>query len=173
MKTSKTPTKAIRMPTAEEGLQTRFAVRPDVGLLVEIEKRLWGRHAWGADYFCQFAENELLKTVTRVAEIDGELVGFIVYRLGRRHFEILNLGVAPEHHGAGIATRLVHELFPKLRVKRRRTIVALVDEWNVRAQLFFRHARFVCNDIVREPSGELFRDRYQFVYRAHWNSTER
>lgn len=102
-----------------------------------------------------WTESDWLKTlrqrnvIARVAECrnTGAAVGFVVYELGRRDLQIINLGVADFMRRRGIGRALVDSV--RCRASDKRPIVsAEVWERNVAAQLFFRAVGFKCCGVV-------------------------
>ena len=88
----------------------RRAAEEDLDVLVEIEQECFARPHWDAVSF--------LKYDCIVAEVDGQIAGFLVSRQvlpavngARAEREILNVAVVPRFRCLGIATTLLqHEL---------------------------------------------------------------
>lgn len=139
-------------------------IRRDFQRVMEIEQ---------ACFDCPWTLDELIKVlqardvVGKVTEIpiDGDISGFIVYRLSRYSFEILSIAVDPENQRNGIATNMIDGLKLKLDYYRRVHINALVRERNLAAQLFFFSQGFRAVRIHREFYDETNEDAYLFQLR--------
>jgi ribosomal-protein-alanine N-acetyltransferase len=109
----------------------------DLPVLVEIEQASFTHPHWTAANF--------LKYHTRVAEVDGSVVGFVVARevfsggngdLPER--EIMNLAVAPSHRRLGIASILIRSV-----LDRKGNYFLEVRESNLAAQRLYQKFGFV------------------------------
>ena len=115
----------------------RRATPADARLLVEIEQQSFSNPNWDL--------NSFLRYTCLVAEVDGTVAAFLVSHEtfpavdgAPAEREILNLAVAPEYRGMGIATALLkHEL------SLRATYFLEVRESNVAAQALYRKCGFI------------------------------
>ncbi len=85
----------------------------DVDQIVEIEKQSF-RHAWSREAFL----NEIhYRDVAHplVAEIDGEVVGYLTAWFVRDEIHITNLAVSPRHRRKGIGNALLQAVLEKGR----------------------------------------------------------
>jgi ribosomal-protein-alanine acetyltransferase len=125
-------------------LSIRQATPSDAPALIEIERQSFPHPHWTAEGF--------LKHECIVADVDGEIAGFLVSRqtfAGNGHMvaerEILNLAVAPRFRRMKIATALLeHEL------RQKATHFLEVRESNTAAQELYRNLGFV--EIGRRPN---------------------
>jgi ribosomal protein S18 acetylase RimI-like enzyme len=115
----------------------RRATVADASLLVEIEQQSFSNPNWDLDSFFRYT--------CVVAEVHGTVAAFLVSREtfpalhgGQPEREILNLAVAPNYRGMGIATALLkHELSLDA------THFLEVRESNLAAQALYRKCGFV------------------------------
>jgi ribosomal-protein-alanine N-acetyltransferase len=82
-----------------------------------------------------------------VAELDGEIVGYVMYSLHPKHLHILNIAVLPGRWLEGVGRAMLDKLQTKIGW-RRNWITAEVRETNLSAQLFFRHCGFGALGII-------------------------
>ncbi len=68
----------------------------------------------------------------------GDLIGTVLATDDGRKGWINRLAVHPERQGEGVGTRLLREAEARLRSRGRRTIAALVEDWNVESLDFFQ-----------------------------------
>ncbi len=94
-----------------------------------------------------------------VAEHDGRMAGYMVYRLECETVRVLNLAVDPACRRRGVGGQMVLNRIE--RVKSRRRWTAAVREGNLGAQLFFASLGFRATTVVRDyfDGGE---DAYDF-----------
>lgn len=103
--------------------------------------------------------------IALVARREPQVVGFVTVELRRRYVELTNLAVDPIYRRQGIGELLVARA-KGLLCGRRQSVVAIVRESNLAAQLFFRDTGFRCVDILRdwwnEPCAEdAYRMRFE------------
>lgn len=72
------------------------------------------------------------------------LAGYAIYRLAKKHIEILNLAVAPAFRRRGVGRFMLDKLEAKLSSGRRVRVGAMVAETNVPAQLWLRACGYYC-----------------------------
>ncbi len=75
--------------------------------------------------------------ISRVAELDGIVVGAVLGGHDGRRGWIYHLAVAPEHRGGGIAQRLIQECLDGLRAAGIRRAIILVSGDNPRGRKFW------------------------------------
>lgn len=140
----------------------RKAALSDNQRLQEIDRHFWPGH--GADGFQLFGLAHGLRGI--VAEINGEIVGYIIFR--RRPsiggLEIWAVAVLEEHQRRGIGTELVRLVYGKLDTPLGRDlgfIETIVSETNLEAHLFLRSVGFIgqCWTYMDEPTIRFYRER--------------
>ena len=81
-------------------------------------------------------------TRCRIAETDGELTGFVCYRVVEREGELLNLAVAPEARRSGIGAGLLQEVLRRARAAGAVSLYLEVRESNAAALGLYRRFGF-------------------------------
>jgi ribosomal-protein-alanine N-acetyltransferase len=138
---------------------TAVNIRPaeasDVHALVALEDQCFGSPNWTAEDF--------LKYESRVAELEGQVVGFIVWREvfagdleNRAEREILNVAVAAAFRHRGIATALILQT-----VKTATEVFLEVRESNLAAQQLYRKHGF--REVGRRPGYYQYPDETAIV----------
>lgn len=126
---------------------------PDISTIVTIDEEISGRAK--PLYWRNKLQRFLLENpnssdaeeclLARIAEIDGEVVGFVIGEIRRWEFGqpfcgwITALGVDPQHQQLGIGRRLLAELLDYYREKELREIRTIV-EWSDGDLLKFFHS---------------------------------
>ena len=109
----------------------RTAAPSDGGALALLEKRCFS-DPWSAAGLRDLVTST--QTITLVAELRGEIVGYAIARWAAETGEILNLAVAPEHRRAGIAGQMLEEILDGLRQRGVREVYLEVRESNEAAR---------------------------------------
>lgn len=83
--------------------------------------------------------NEIFKTisVSRVARIDGRVVGYLCANMIIDEGHILNLAVHPDYRGRGIASRLLRHMIDEMRAGNCRSIFLEVRMSNENARKMY------------------------------------
>jgi ribosomal-protein-alanine N-acetyltransferase len=101
------------------------------------------------DPFCWWTRDEFLqalrdiKTIGCVAEIDREIVGFMIYELHGKYLHVINFAVDPGQQRAGVGTAMVDRLKAKLSQQKRDSLTVAIREHNLNGQLFFQSCGFL------------------------------
>jgi len=82
----------------------RAACPADLAAILQIEHRVFS-DPWSADAFTSDFDDPY--TWFRVIEVDGVVSGYVIARIVARQGEIVNIAVAPTHHGTGLGGRLL------------------------------------------------------------------
>jgi ribosomal-protein-alanine N-acetyltransferase len=98
-----------------------------------------------------------------LAEIEKEVVGYIVYRVEGEQMFVLSMAVMPRHRRNGIGTMLVATILPKM--KTRKKIRAIVSDQFLDAHLFLRSLGFKALKVKRNYCGP-DHDGYDFVHES-------
>jgi len=138
----------------------RWCNRNDLEEVAEIEAESFSDH-WDERDFLKYLESH--RCVFIVAEFDGRILGFMIYRLHKDHIELVNLAVRKAYLRLTIGSQLVAAMKCKL-TKTRRRIACVVVESNLEAQLFMRFCEFRCISTLRAASHDGKEDEYQFVF---------
>src|SRR6476620_10740579 len=148
MSTGRTPTKdRVRV-------HIRWMIRRDMPEVLNAEQESFD-YSWTEDDFLRCLRQR--NCIGMVAEVDEQVVGFMIYELHKTRLHVLNFAVSPEWRRLGIGTQMVTKLIGKLSSHRRTKITLAVRETNLTAQLFFRALDFRATKVLRgyyEDSGE-------------------
>src|SRR3954464_14081522 len=116
-------------------LTVRLMFQRDLPAVLEVEQRKPDR-PWTRDDFLPVFDDH--KVDGWVAEVDGTVVGHLVFRTDAEGLTLLNLAVAPYWRRQGIAAAMLHRLDEKQPARVR----AVVPESNLPVQLLLRHAGY-------------------------------
>ena len=114
--------------------------------VLKIEKSCFGDDAWEESDFRVNLRCENVRGV--VAEVEGEIVAYMIYAKYDDVIEVVNLGVATTSRRSGVATLLIGKLKRKLS-SRFKQVVAIVREKNLSAQLFFQQLGFSATEVLK------------------------
>jgi len=138
-----------------ENLKIRPLKREDLETIIEIDEKVLGESR--KDYWERKLAlmNDKATQVSLVAEMDGEIVGFILGDVSGWEFGVPDtigwidtIGVEPDYQKKGLATALTGELVKNLKALGVRTIYTLVswDDWDLLQ--FFRAMGFTRGDMI-------------------------
>ena len=144
------------------GVHIRWMIRRDMYEILEIEKRCFGKHAWNEEVFIQHLRTRNM--IGMVAEWDEDIIGYMVYALHKSSLELLNLAVEPKYQRSGIGSAMIDKLKGKLNPDRRSQIMAMVSEFNLTGQLFFRSQGFLCTCIEKNYYDDTDFDAYRMEF---------
>lgn len=146
-----------------DDINIRWLLRKDLHRVIAIEQWCFP-HPWSeADFLhCLRQRN----CIGMVAEMHGEIVGYVIYELHHKRLDILTLAVDPKYQRCGIATAMIAKLRSKLSAGLRSQILYKVSEWNDGGIEFLRAMGFEATAVIRDyfDTGET---AYQFRLR-HW-----
>jgi len=138
-----------------ENVTIRALKTEDLDAIVEIDKRVLGedrKNYWERKLKLT---NSKSSQVSLVAEVEGEVVGFILGDVSGWEFGVPEtigwmdtIGVDPAYQKRGIAKALAHELIKNLKEIGVRTIYTLVswDDWDLLQ--FFHAMGFTRGDMI-------------------------
>lgn len=147
---------------SQSSLQIRWLIRRDMPEVLAIEQESF-EYAWSEEEFLCILRQR--NCIGMVAEIDQEIVGFMIYELHKSNLHVLNFAVGKQYRRNGIGTRMVHRLIDKLSLQRRREILLEVRERNLEAQLFFKKQDFLAVTVLRNHYDDTAEDAYIMRYR--------
>ncbi|HEV3259978.1 MAG TPA: GNAT family N-acetyltransferase, partial [Gemmataceae bacterium] len=166
----------------------RWLIQRDLPAVVEIERQTAG-YGWTEEDFRTALRS--IRTVGQVAEVNDEVVGFVVYNIARQRrqveeyagseargpstarqtrgilcppvqIDLLNIGVAPAWQRRGIGRALLGRLEQKIE-RGGGCLRAVVPEINLAVQLFLRQGGYKAVRILRGHFGD--RDGYLMARR--------
>ena len=118
----------------------RWMIRRDMPAVLEIESLSF-------EFPC--SEEEMItmlrqrNTIGMVSEVDGQVVGFMIYDLLPNRLHLNTIAVHPSHRRYGVGRAMVEKLIYKLSFQRRNRIILEVRETNLIAQKFLRSLGFI------------------------------
>lgn len=124
----------------------------------------------------EVTENEILALLRQkncigmVAEINEDIIGFMIYELKKQLIDVIYLMVDPIQNRLGYGGTLLNKLKGKLTAHRRSQLKILVRESNLCGQLFLRRYGCKATQVLREHYGDTNEDAYQFEF--HHECTE-
>ncbi|MEO1528765.1 MAG: ribosomal protein S18-alanine N-acetyltransferase, partial [Planctomycetota bacterium] len=122
-------------------------IRRDMPSVLGIEQSCF-EFAWNEDDFIRCLRQR--NCIGMVAEIDDEIVGFMIYELHKNRLHILNFAVHADYRRQGVGNAMCSKLFGKLSHERRNRIMLEVRETNLDAQLFFKSLGFRAISVLRD-----------------------
>lgn len=134
------------MPTAAKPLiaHVRWCVRMDVPAMLAIDRASF-EEPWDEAKFVHYLRQR--DCVVVVAEVGDAVVGFLAYRLCKKHLEFLRFAVHPDYCRRGVGSQMVGKLKKKLSSHRRRWIAVDLHEEALAFQLFFKAQGFVAKPV--------------------------
>ena len=146
----------------EVRIHIRWMIRRDMAEVIAIETESF-EFPWSEDDFVRCLRQR--NCIGMVAEMDDQVVGFMIYELHKNRLHILNFAVADRYRRLGIGTQMVSKLAGKLSDQRRNRILLEIRETNLPAQLFFRNSGFRAVSVLNEFYEDTPEDAYLMQYR--------
>ena len=151
------------MESTELDIEIRWAINRDTPTLLAIE---------AASFEDPWTEEELLRclrqrnTIGMVAELDDDVVGFMIYELHKNRLHLASLAVDPQYRRRGIGRAMIRSLTGKIGLGSVRNRITLeVRESNLPAQLFFKSQGFRAVQVLRDFYENSTEDAYLMQYR--------
>jgi len=132
---------------APSELHIRWMIRRDMPAVLDIEKRSFEFY-WTEDEFIRCTRQR--NCIGMVAEVNDEVVGFMIYELHKNRLHLLNFAVNPNMRRFAIGYTMMNKLAGKLSKDRRNRIMTEVRESNLSAQLFLKSIGFRAVQILRD-----------------------
>jgi [ribosomal protein S18]-alanine N-acetyltransferase len=142
-------------------VHVRWLIRRDMPEVLDIESTSF-EFPWSQEDFIACLQQR--NCIGMVAELDGEVVGYIVYEMGRSEFHVLNLAVRPDVRRRGVGQQLIQKIVGKLRAGQRTEVRLEVRETNLAAQLFFRRLSFQAVTVLKDFYEDTVEDAYSMLY---------
>ena len=148
-------------PSGEVKVQIRWLIRRDMPEVLAIERDSF-EYPWTEEEFlCCLRQRNC---IGMVAELNHEVVGFMIYELHKSMLRILNFAIAGNKRRQHVGAQMVSRLIDKLSQQRRREIVLEVRETNLPAQLFFKSLSFRALSVLRNHYDDTAEDAYYMRY---------
>jgi [ribosomal protein S18]-alanine N-acetyltransferase len=139
-------------------VHVRWGINRDLDRMVEIDRAVDVFEAWTREDFVSRGRNR--NCIVMVAEVDGEVLGYVVYFLLRGKLLIERFAVDPSHRRQGIATEIFAKLKSKISPNYRRDHFTLwVPDDNLGCHLFLRSQGLKAVSVAG--------DAYQFMFSIH------
>jgi ribosomal-protein-alanine N-acetyltransferase len=132
--------------------------RKDMPTILKIENESFENPWEDAAFTAALTQRNVIGSV---AEIDSEVVGYVVYSLNKRNLEIVNLATAVEHRFEGVGKTIIERLKHKL-TPQRQSLNVLVRETNLDCQLFLRSCGLLATGIRRGFYDDTREDAFLF-----------
>lgn len=142
-------------------IHIRWMIRRDMPEVLATETESF-EFPWCEDDFIRCLQQR--NCIGMVAEVDDQVVGFMIYELHRSRLHVLNFAVAAAYRRRGIGSQMLAKLVSKLSHQRRTRIVLQVRETNLPAQLFFRNGGFRAVSVLRAFYDDTPEDAYTMEY---------
>ena len=142
-------------------LNIRWMLRRDLEASLRIDADAF-QYPWSEDDFFDCLRQR--NCVGMVAEVGGQVVGYMVYQLSKTRIDLLSFAVDPACQRKGIGRAMATKLIGKLTAGRRNRIIADVWERNLDAQLFFQVMGFRAIDTLPTKLSSLDDCEYRFRY---------
>ena len=119
----------------------RWLIRRDMPDVTSIEAQSYDC-LMGEDGMVDFQRSR--NAIGMVAEVDRQVVGFMLYELHKGHIRVVRLCVAKVCRNKGAGSAMIQRLIDKLAQQQRTDIVIEVPESAVTAQVWLRKREFRC-----------------------------
>jgi ribosomal-protein-alanine N-acetyltransferase len=130
----------------------RWLTTADLAAVRQIAEDCLGPE-WSMDDFQECFRS--LDTIGKVVEVEGSVIGFLIYQLDRETKEVIvkSIAVAPAWHRHGVGQSMIQSLERKL-AQGYRCISARVPESNLGMQLLLRSIGFRALRVLRRWYGD-------------------
>ena len=143
-------------------VHTRWMLHSDKPEVVAMELDCFGVYAWDEDDFTKSLRQP--NTIGMVAEVGGDIAGYMLYELRKNRLRVLNFAVSPGFRRIGVATCMVDKLKSKLAANGRHRLMIEVSEENLGGQLFFKAKGFTATNILKGFYDNSDQDAYLFQF---------
>jgi ribosomal-protein-alanine N-acetyltransferase len=145
--------------------QVRWMITADLTAVLEIEA-ISSQFPWLEHDFRQAL---LIDNVLgAVAEVNGQVVGYMIYEQHRTGIDLFKLAVVPHARRLGVGRALIAKLISTLDGERQRSIAVVVNERNLQAHLWLRALGFMASEVLHghfdERPDDPPEDGYRFQF---------
>ena len=141
-------------------VRIRWMIRRDMPSVMEIENDSFV-DPWEEEEFVEFMIKRNRFNCGKVLEVDGLIIGFVLYSLDESYVSLETLAVTPDYRGLGFGSLLLNYVATKLTTSRKETY-AEICESDLPAQLFLRANGWRAYRVVRGGSSANGQDTYLF-----------
>ena len=134
--------------TERQNAHVRWMIRRDMDRVDRIERDCFGEFAWDRSEMIQ--RLRCRNCVGRVIEMNGFVIGHMLYSCLPASFQVLRIAVVPHFQGRGHGRAMVAELQRRLNWNKRGILIASVRDRYVGGQLFFQSLGFRSIKIDRD-----------------------
>lgn len=152
------PEELCQMDMLKRQLSVRWMVRADMARVNEIEGHSFD-DPWSEESILSLLRTR--EAIGMVAELNDEVVGFMIYLLHPSRLHLARIGVRPDNCRTGVGRVMIDKLKAKLSAERRSRITVNVVETNLPMHLFLRGMGFRAVGVNRDPD---LCDYYQFRF---------
>lgn len=139
----------------------RWMIRQDMKRVVEIEQDSF-EFPWSETEFILALRQR--NCIGMVAEINEQVVGYMVYELHKARLEVLSIAVHKDFRRQGVGKAMVYKLISKLSYERRNKISLMVRESNLDALNWLKRLGFralgIAKDFYIESTDDAIQMRY-------------
>ena len=138
----------------------RWMIRRDMADVLLIENR---------SFEFPWTEPEFIRTlggrncIGLVAEVNEQVIGYIIYELQNSNLCVLNMAVHPEYRRKKVGKAFIDTLIKKSSARGRSLSLEVSDE-NLSAHLFLKNCGFVATNVLKCFYSDNNRDAYHFEY---------
>ncbi len=136
----------------------RWCLRRDMAEILDIEQRCYP-DPWDEEGFLKHLRQR--NCIGMVAEVENQIVGFMVYDMDPKEIHLLNFAVHPQFWRQGVGTKMFDKLRMKLSQQRRELIRLEVEEKNLKA-FFKSQPGCMATRVIRDHCDD-GQDAYVFV----------
>lgn len=104
-----------------------------------------------------------------VAEVDCEVVGYVVFERLERNIILLNMAVHPKYRRSRVGSTLIESIKNRVHSRLKR-VIADVSEYNDAGHEFLKSQGFICTEIL--PDYFENADEPQAAYRFVWEGSD-
>ena len=116
-------------------VEVRWQITRDLPRIVKIEQASFAE-PWDEATFRQCLRQQQI--IAMVAEIHEDVVGYMIYELGKSSLTLVNVAVDPGWRRHGIGRTMIDKLKHKCNTSKRRFVRAALCERNLDAQLWLK-----------------------------------
>lgn len=134
--------------TEKTTVDVRWMIRSDLRYVIGIEKDQF-KYPWSEDDFINVLRQR--NAIGKVSELNNEIVGYMIYELKSRKFNLIKFSVKKDYTRQGVGTSMIEKIKSRLsnKINNRKEITMMVRESNLVAQLFFQSQGFIATGIER------------------------